>query len=167
MWWGGLRGAVGFSLAMVLKEDMWYRCYQFLLLFLSWNLITDIVAQVYHIFLILKVIGIKWTDVVILSCRSSHQSVDQSMSQPSSSRELFLTTALVMVLFTVFLQVGTFSWMRLSQKDVLSDVGQSCVCVWLRIFHPPSLHFYLRLYYVENDAILKVSKLSTWDISCM
>ena len=26
MWWGGLRGAVGFSLAMVLKEDMWYRC---------------------------------------------------------------------------------------------------------------------------------------------
>ena len=25
MWWGGLRGAVGFSLAMVLKEDMWYR----------------------------------------------------------------------------------------------------------------------------------------------
>ena len=27
MWWGGLRGAVGFSLAMVLKEDIWYRCY--------------------------------------------------------------------------------------------------------------------------------------------
>ena len=26
MWWGGLRGAVGFSLAMVLKEEMWYRC---------------------------------------------------------------------------------------------------------------------------------------------
>ena len=25
MWWGGLRGAVGFSLAMVLKEEMWYR----------------------------------------------------------------------------------------------------------------------------------------------
>lgn len=44
--WGGLRGAVGFSLSMVLKEDLWYR-------------------------------------------------------------ELFLTTALVMVLFTVFLQGGT------------------------------------------------------------
>ena len=25
MWWGGLRGAVGFSLAMVLDERMWYR----------------------------------------------------------------------------------------------------------------------------------------------
>jgi len=50
MWWGGLRGAVGFSLAMVLKEDMWYR-------------------------------------------------------------ELFLTTALVMVLFTVFLQGGTIKLM--------------------------------------------------------
>jgi len=50
MWWGGLRGAVGFSLAMVLKEEMWYR-------------------------------------------------------------ELFLTTALVMVLFTVFLQGGTIKLM--------------------------------------------------------
>ena len=25
MWWGGLRGAVGFALAIVLSEDLWYR----------------------------------------------------------------------------------------------------------------------------------------------
>ena len=86
-----------------------------------------------------------------------------SRNQSPSSRELFLTTALVMVLFTVFLQVATFSWMMLSQKmDCMMFV-----CVWLSIFHPRSFHFHLRLYHVENDAILKASKLSTSDISCM
>ena len=50
MWWGGLRGAVGFALATVLSEDLWYR-------------------------------------------------------------EIFVTTALVKVLFTVFLQGSTIKLM--------------------------------------------------------
>ena len=50
MWWGGLRGAVGFALATVLSEDLWYR-------------------------------------------------------------EIFVTTALVKVLFTVFLQGSTIRLM--------------------------------------------------------
>ena len=50
MWWGGLRGAVGFALAIVLSEDLWYR-------------------------------------------------------------EIFVTTALVKVLFTVFLQGSTIKLM--------------------------------------------------------
>ena len=50
MWWGGLRGAVGFALATVLNEDLWYR-------------------------------------------------------------EIFVTTALVKVLFTVFLQGSTIRLM--------------------------------------------------------
>jgi len=63
MWWGGLRGAVGFSLAMVLKEEMWYR-------------------------------------------------------------DLFLTTALVMVLFTVFVQGGTIKLMVKSLGiDLEEDKG--------------------------------------------
>jgi len=61
MTWGGLRGAVGFSLAMVLKEHLWYR-------------------------------------------------------------ELFLTTALVMVLFTVFLQGGTI---KLLVKLLKIDLQES------------------------------------------
>jgi len=65
MTWGGLRGAVGFSLAMVLQEGLWYR-------------------------------------------------------------ELFVTTALVMVLFTVFLQGGTIK-LLVKQLNIELESDQGSV----------------------------------------
>jgi len=68
MAYGGLRGAVGFSLAVVLKHDVWYR-------------------------------------------------------------DLFVTTALVMVFFTVFLQGGTIGFLVKLLKIELDDKEETPICL--------------------------------------
>ena len=72
MAYGGLRGAVGFSLAVVLKEDVWYR-------------------------------------------------------------ELFVTTALIMVFFTVFLQGGTIKFLVKLLKIELEDEEDDKICLDIQV----------------------------------
>ena len=91
--YGGLRGAVGFSLAAVLPGDAWYRYCQLQLFLISVFLL-----------LLLLVLPLLLLAVIIMS------------------RDLFLTTALAMVLFTVFVQ-------GCSIKLMVGILWCRCVCI--------------------------------------